>query len=85
MLRGSYATGFKSPKLTEAYASSFGAYFFTVDRKRCNETGAADACRSRAYQGAVASNPNLKEEESQTWNIGAVMQPTKYASIGVDF
>ncbi len=84
MLRGSAGTGFRAPSLDELYSSNGYLYPWFVDPQACaNLKGTF--CQERQYQVFTGGNPDLKEETSFSYNLGAMIQPTRSFSIGIDF
>lgn len=82
-LRGSAGTGFQAPTLQNMNANLEGFLNGITDSKRCNALG-GDACNPRTVTAFEAVNPNLKEETSISFNFGAIAEPVKNFSIGVD-
>ena len=86
-LRTSFGTGFKAPTLQESYGPRRMAFFNDqIDYRWCKDKGLKDEeCRSYGFQGVRGSNPDLKEETSQSFNFGIVMEPIKNASQNLSF
>lgn len=84
MFRGSAGTGFKAPTLVELYlAQASGAVAFK-DEVGCKEVGGV-YCNVRQYQVTQGGNPDLQEERSVSYNLGALYQFSRFTSLGVDF
>jgi iron complex outermembrane recepter protein len=92
-LRGTYAEGFRAPSLNQVVRG--GAQFFlngVWDPKRCgpdHETpapggGTTTDCKIN-IAGTGGYNPDLKPEESKTWNIGFIFSPTSNFDVTMDF
>lgn len=92
-VRGSYAEGFRAPSLNQVVRG--GAQFFLSgvwDPKRCgpdHETpidggGTTTDCAIN-IAGTGGYNPDLKPEESKTWNIGLIFSPTSAFDVTLDF
>jgi iron complex outermembrane receptor protein len=92
-VRGTYAEGFRAPSLSQVVAG--GAQFFLSgvwDPRRCGpdqETplpggGTTQDC-SRSIAGTGGFNPDLKPEESKSFNLGLIFSPTNYFDMTVDF
>ena len=75
-LRANWGKGFRAPTLPEISPSV--ATFFTqiID---------PDDDAVRNISGVFAGNPDLKAETSKSLNLGIVFEPTKDASISVDY
>lgn len=89
MLRASGGTGFMAPNLTDLYAAkSFGFPTFTdavacKHQKDTNVPG-TPACTPQQYFVESGGNPNLKQEESVSVNVGTVYQPTSNFRTSLD-
>jgi iron complex outermembrane receptor protein len=82
-LRGSYSTGFRAPSLAEIHG---GTRFYTncpITLPHCPKV------RNPSWgdQATVVfgDSPDLKPEKSTSGNIGAIWEPVKNHSIGIDF
>ena len=92
-LRGTYAEGFRAPSLNQVVPG--GAQFFLSgvwDPKRCaadKQTplpgGATISDCSMSIAGTGGFNPDLKPEESKTWNVGLIFSPTSSFDVTLDF
>jgi len=80
-LRASTGTGFRAPSLGQLYlAQSFGVSR-AVDTTVCEAAEAtpdpaddANACRTLEIRSVSGGNPDLKPEESESYNLGAIME-----------
>lgn len=92
-VRGTYAEGFRAPSLSQVVAG--GAQYFLSgvwDPKRCGPDhntplpggGTTQDC-SRSIAGTGGFNPDLKPEESKSYNIGLIFSPTSYFDMTLDF
>jgi iron complex outermembrane receptor protein len=92
-VRGTYAEGFRAPSLSQVVAG--GAQYFLSgvwDPRRCGpdqETplpggGTTQDC-ARGIAGTGGFNPDLKPEESKSYNLGFVFSPTSNFDMTVDF
>ncbi len=92
-VRGTYAEGFRAPSLSQVVAG--GAQYFlngVWDPKRCGPDhqtplpggGTTQDC-SRNIAGTGGFNPDLKPEESKSYNIGLIFSPTSYFDMTIDF
>ena len=76
LLRATYSKGFRAPTLPENSKSN-AIFFITITDPITNERYGT----SGAYTGAG----NLKPETSDNYNWGAIWEPTKDTSVGIDF
>jgi iron complex outermembrane receptor protein len=94
LLRGSYATGFRAPTLQDVYAPN--SLTFTGNRYNdpvlcpggvANTAAGGVATRdcNIQFQQQQGGNKELQPEESDSWTIGFVLQPTAQWSFGVDY
>ena len=91
-VRATYAEGFRAPSLSQVVPG--GAQYFlngVWDPKRCEEDaqtprpgGTTQDC-SRNIAGTGGFNPDLKPEESKSYNFGLIISPTNYLDLTVDF
>ncbi|WP_027079069.1 TonB-dependent receptor [Luteimonas mephitis] len=85
-VRGTYAEGFRAPNPAETAGSSVG-YATATDLVRCpdGETPIAPGipCQS-TVAFASRPNPDLKPEESKSYSVGIVLQPTDSTSLTLD-
>lgn len=88
--RSSMGTGFQAPTLQNMNARIEG-YDFLVDQVRCKDPSIGNSnpnhstCRTQTVSINQDVNSNLKEETSLSYNVGAVVQPTKNFSMSVDW
>lgn len=88
-LRGTYAEGFRAPNPAENGDGGLAAFSNALDPVRCpNGTpapgGTADDCGLQPVAIITTPNPDLKPEESKSYSLGIVLQPTRTTSITVD-
>ena len=89
--RGSYAEGFRAPALSQVSpggVQSFNNGF--ADPIRCPDgrvpaPGADNLDCSRSISSMSTPNPNLKNEESKSYSLGAIINPTKNLDILIDY
>ncbi len=81
-LRASYAEGFRAPNPAENGDGGLAAFSNARDPVRC----AIDPAECTARQVAIITrpNPDLVPEESRSYSVGFVMQPTATTSLTVD-
>lgn len=84
MLRSSLGTAFRAPSLSELHQGDSRVSGFFVDTARCDANGGAD-CDPIQIPITLSSNPGLDAEESTSFYLGALFDPTKQFSIGVDY
>ena len=81
-VRGTYAEGFRAPNAAETAGSSVG--FATVnDPVRCSIVPTPSNCPS-AVAFMNQPNPDLEPEESKSYTIGLVLQPTQSTTLTLD-
>ena len=88
-LRGTYAEGFRAPNPAENGDGGLAAFSNALDPVRCpNGTpapgGTQDDCGLQPVAIITTPNPLLKPEESKSYSLGIVLQPTSSTSITVD-
>ena len=85
LFRGTVSTGFRSPLLSELYAGQSQDFPTFIDAVYCNAHPGTSACKARQYQTTSGGNPNLKQETSVSYSMGAVYEPIKAFNFGTDF
>jgi len=81
-LRASWGEGFRAPSLAQiGLGPSQESEFFT-DTFGCLDNPAY--CANTDFQIIFAGNPDLEPEDSETFNVGAVWQPTEAIDLSVD-
>jgi len=88
-LRGTYAEGFRAPNPAENGDGGLAAFSSALDPVRCpNGTPAAggslDDCGLQPVAIITTPNPDLKPEESKSYTLGVVLQPTRSTSVTID-
>ncbi len=83
-LRASYAEGFRAPNPAENGDGGLAAFSNATDPLRCEID--PTACNVPARTVAIITRPNkdLKPEESKSYSVGIVLQPTSSTSMTVD-
>jgi len=84
MLRASTGTAFRAPSLPKLHQADTLIRRNLVDTARCAEIGGAE-CSPKSIQILLSSNPDLNAEESTSYYLGALFEPTKEFSIGIDY
>lgn len=84
LVRASAGTGFKAPNMQDLYASQSEGYPTFIDQKACQQ-GIAGACSPQQWQTFSGGNRSLTEENSTSWNIGVVAEPSKRFSASADY
>ena len=84
-VRASYAEGFRAPNPAENGDGGLAAFSNARDPVRCAASG-NDPQECGARQVAIITRPNaaLKPEESKSYSVGFVLQPTSTTSLTVD-
>ncbi len=87
-LRATYAEGFRAPNPAEAGDGGLAAFSTAADPVRCPggvpAAGATDADCAIAVAIITAPNPDLVPEESKSWSVGLVMDPTSSTTLTLD-
>ena len=87
-LRASYAEGFRAPNPAEAGDGGLAAFSTAADPVRCPggtpAVGATDADCAAPIAIITSPNPDLKPEQSKSWNVGLVMDPTSSTTLTLD-
>lgn len=94
LFRASWGTGFRAPSIAEKYTDNASSFILTKDTTRCNEyiknnpsdNSPQDSqyCRATSVNVKTVTNPDLGPENSQSFNLGMVLQPTDTTTISVD-
>ena len=83
LLRSSYGAGFRAPTVPDLYTPlTSGVTRIQSDPLRC-PTSASDC--NTTFRVLSGGNPQLKAEQSEQFNFGAVWEPAIGLSIGVDY
>lgn len=84
-LRSSWSQGFRAPSLAQVGLGPSQESQFFIDTFLCPTPNTNNpACASTDYTIIFAGNPNLKAEESESWNFGVVWQATPDLDFSVD-
>jgi iron complex outermembrane receptor protein len=81
-LRASYAEGFRAPNPAENGDGGLAAFSNARDPVRCAISEAE--CTARSVAIITRPNSDLKPEESKSYSVGIVLQPTSSTSMTVD-
>lgn len=85
-LRASWSEGFRAPSLAQVGLGPSQKSQFFRDEFRCVLYDPANpACGNTDYTVIVTGNPDLKPEESQSWNLGAVWQASDNFDMTLDY
>jgi len=90
LVRASFSTGFRAPSLYELRATPSYTNTGTVNDPVNCPNGVAIPGKSRAlncnvqFQRLTGGNISLEPEESKSWNIGVVFEPSAGVTLGVD-
>lgn len=82
-LRATYAEGFRAPNPAENGDGGLAAFSNASDPVRC-AIDPANECTARSVAIITRPNPALKPEESKSYSVGFVLQPTSSTSLTVD-
>ncbi|MBX3703465.1 MAG: TonB-dependent receptor [Steroidobacteraceae bacterium] len=82
-LRASWSEGFRAPSLAQIGLGPSQESEFFQDTFGCADNPAY--CANTDFLILFSGNPNLQPEESESFNIGAVWQPTGSTSVSLDF
>jgi len=83
-LRGTYAEGFRAPNPAENGDGGLAAFSSVVDPVRCAAQPNPVNCSARNVAIITTPNPDLTPEESKSYSLGIVLQPTSSTSITLD-
>jgi outer membrane receptor for ferrienterochelin and colicin len=84
-LRGSWSQGFRAPSLAQVGLGPSQKSQFFVDTFLCPVASTNNpACASTDYTIVFAGNPDLKAEESESWNVGVIWQLNDQFDITAD-
>ncbi len=82
--RASWGTGFRAPSLAQVGLGPSQDSSFFEDVPGCADN--PDYCGSNTdYTVTYSGNPNLKAEESESYNVGAVWKPTASLQFALDY
>ena len=81
-LRASWGTGFRAPSLAQIGLGPSEESLFFTDTYGCAINDAY--CASTDYNIVFSGNPDLEAEESESFNIGAVIKPVDNMQLSVD-
>ncbi len=82
-LRASYAEGFRAPNPAENGDGGLAAFSNARDPVRC-AIDPDNECTARSVAIITRPNSGLKPEESKSYSVGIVLQPTSSTSLTVD-
>nr|WP_231108181.1 TonB-dependent receptor [Xanthomonas translucens] len=82
-LRATYAEGFRAPNPAENGDGGLAAFSNARDPVRC-AIDPANECTARSVAIITRPNPALTPEESKSYSVGFVLQPTASTSLTVD-
>lgn len=87
LIRANWSTGFKAPTLKDLYLGQQVGLANVQDLPTCRANGIADAdCPLSTEIRAIArGNRDLKEETSQTYNMGVAFEPLAGNSVSFDY
>lgn len=83
VIRSSWGTGFRAPSLSELYLGDTRGLEVVVDTTRCDAVGLD--CNPQQVFTNTSGNPDLNEEESESYYIGFVIEPMDEFSVALDY
>lgn len=82
-LRGSYGTAFRAPSLHQIGLGRTDESPNLVDTVRCAAVNLA--CQPQEYTAIFSGNPNLKPEESKSYNLGVIYEFNDDLDFSIDY
>lgn len=82
-LRASWGTGFRAPSLAQIGLGPSQDSLFFVDSFGCADNPVY--CTATDYNLVFIGNPDLKAEESESFNVGAAWKPTDAIEVTLDY
>ena len=89
--RGTYSQGFRAPSFSESGNSLVIGYIpYSTSASApssFNNAHGNDAYTNTVYElnGSTVGNPNIKPETSTSYTLGAVLEPTSWFNVSVDY
>jgi len=84
-LRGTYATGFRAPAITELTQSPSNGFFDNIrDPQLCPTFSETNVNCSLSLPATFTSNPKLQPEKSKNFTAGLIFEPLDNLSIAFD-
>lgn len=80
LMRGSVATGFRAPGITDIYAGEEASLQSFSDALKC--TG--QKCKSGLYDVTTYTTPQTKPETGLSYSFGTVVQPFQRTTVSID-
>ncbi|WP_299793540.1 TonB-dependent receptor [uncultured Shewanella sp.] len=84
-LRASWGEAFRAPSLVQMGLGATQESPGIVDSVRCPLTGLEEDCSAQERTVLFSGNPNLKPEESTSYNFGGVWEIAEDLSVGIDY
>lgn len=85
-VRASWGEGFKAPNLTSIHSELSQSFETVTDTARCRSQGISDAnCPAGQVEEYTGGNLSIEPEESESWNIGFVVNPLDNLTIAIDY
>ena len=81
--RASWGTGFRAPSLAQIGLGPSQDSSFFLDGPGCADNPAY--CAATDYTVTYSGNPDLKAEESESWNLGVLWEATDALRLSVDY
>ncbi|WP_299011214.1 TonB-dependent receptor [uncultured Shewanella sp.] len=83
--RASWAEGFRAPSLVQLGLGASQESPELIDTQRCAYTNADEDCTAQERTVNFSGNPDLKAEESTSYNLGGVWEVIDNLSMGIDY
>ncbi|MCV2350835.1 TonB-dependent receptor plug domain-containing protein [Paucibacter sp. Y2R2-4] len=83
-LRGTHATGFRAPSLSQIAKSAVFAFSTVQDKQLCPVKSTGNDDCERRISSVNQSNPNLQPEKSKSYTLGLLFEPAKGAELVLD-
>lgn len=86
VVRASWGEGFKAPNLSAVHQSLSQSFETVTDLRRCAAQGIAEAnCPISQVEEYTGGNSDLEAEQSESYNIGIVVEPIDNLSFSLDW
>jgi iron complex outermembrane receptor protein len=85
-IRASWGEGFKAPNLGDIGQELSSSFDQVIDFTFCAAQGISDAkCPDLQIENSTGGNRSLQAEQTESWNIGFLVEPIENLSFSVDF
>lgn len=83
-VRGTYATGFRAPSLSQVSQSAVFAFTTVQDKRLCPVSSSSNDDCSRRISSVIQSNSALDAEKAKTYSLGLLMEPIENMDVVLD-